>query len=445
MASAAEAVVAEVKEEVKVEVKEEPKEEPMEVGSEEVNPEVTDEIKEDEEEFDYDFEFDEETELMLKTDPRTHVIAGPLIFSDVCDLHELNRIVKRCDFFELKFYKIAIKQKAETEVEVVKPTPTTDGEATKTEEEKTAVTEPTEKPKEANEEENSAKKRKTSRTGKKGYAKFSFAELANAYWALDELQGMKIPRVVRTDVLQCWMINQDTVHDLLHSGEDKIVEVKRKLSLTPSSDVSQHALYFGNLPKTITLEALKEFVPEAKGIHLPLVKGSIRGFAYVEFETKELADQIVESYKDKKLEDNVVQVRHIGGNITAHYLPNAAQNPANRSRRGGVIRKKRGTRGGQLVRNRQNQNQNGSTDNRPWWNDKPRRVPPPPPVWDAWGREPRRFPPIKPGRGRMMDPPPPPPPMGPRMDPWGMGGYGRNFRGYDYYGWMNAGQFSRPY
>jgi hypothetical protein len=35
------------------------------------------------------------------------------------------------------------------------------------------------------------------------------------------------------------------------------------------------------------------------------------------------------------------------------------------------------------------------------------------------------------------------------MSPWGMsrgGGYPRDYRGaYDYYGWMDAGAFSRPY
>jgi hypothetical protein len=380
--------------------------EAMDVGEEN----GTAEAKKKEEDEDIDEEIDAETAERLEVDPRVHLIAGPLMFRDLCNLKELRTIIRQADHFEVRFFRTG-KKVVSTEAKEQSP----------------------------------ADKRDPKKP-KKGYARFTFSSPSMAFWVLDSLRGMQIPRI-RSVSLNAWMVNKSTAHDVLHQSEDKITLVNKKLTESQETDVSHRALYFGNLPKTITEEKLKEFVPEAKEIHLPMFRGNSRGYAFIEFESKEVAEECLKTYKGKKLDTNIVALRKIGSGKAAHLLLSAEAAGAMRGgrMRGGMRGRSPPMRGARRYQG---------------------------PIWDTWGRDDRRrrgfpgerdyfskrerdFPPRRDDFRRE------------RVDPWErdfrrdyrdrMGGYGdMRFgmrdefmgRGYDRGygdGWMSGGAFSRPY
>jgi len=396
--------------ETTVTVVDEIEQEAMEVSEETANTEA----KKKEEEEDIDEEIDAETAERLSTDPRVHLIAGPLMFRDLCNLKELRTIIRQADHFEVRFFRTGKRPLSSIEDKDKDQQPPAD--------------------------------KRDLKKPKKGYARFTFSSPSMAFWVLDSLRGMQIPRI-RSVSLNAWMVNKETAHDILHQSEDKISVLKKKLVESQEIDVSHRALYFGNLSKTITEEKLKEFVPEAKEIHLPMFRGNSRGYAFIEFESTEVAEECLKSYKGKKFDTNVIVLRKIGSGKAAHLLLSAE---AAGAMRGGRMRG--GGRGGQRSPVRGARRYQG-------------------PIWDTWGRDDRRRPRFPAERdyfskrerdfGRREDF------RRERVDPWErdfrrdfrdrMAGYGDmrypmrdEFmgRGYDRGygdGWMSGGAFSRPY
>jgi hypothetical protein len=352
--------------------------EPMEVTEAEVTKEAEKKKKREEEEEDYDEEIDEELANQLQTDPRLHLIAGSFLYRDLCNLKEIRTIIRQCDHFEVRFFKTGLPPRA-TPAEAPPANETTEEKSDK--EEKDKDNEEKDKDKEENKDKEQKKEKEEkkdkeekieTRRGKKGYARFTFNSPSMAFWVLDNLRGMQIPRI-RSINLKCWMLDKETAHQILHQSPDKIGEVKRRLLEVQDQDVSHRALYFSNLPKTVNEEKLKEFVPEAKEIHLPIYRGSPRGYAYVEFESKEAAEEALTNYKGKKMDTNVVGVRKIGSGKAAHLLASAEAAGTMRGGRmrgstRGMLRRRSPPRGG------------------------PRRYQGP--IWDTWGRDDRkrRFP-----------------------------------------------------